>query len=203
MKKVGIMGGTFNPIHNGHLMIAKAALEQIQLDKVLFMPCGVPYLKAGQNVLGGTLRAEMTGLAIQNEMRFELCTWEIEQEGNTYTADTLLHLKNCEPETEFYFIMGADSLFYIEYWKDPQIIFDNCHVLAAVRNHKTTDEMIQKINQLKSQFQANITLLNTEDYDVSSSDIRKRVMLGQGITDMVPESVEKYIYENHLYTEDR
>ena len=123
MKKTGIMGGTFNPVHNGHLTLARQALRQFTLDDVLFMPCGVPYMKAGQKVEDGQIRAEMTSLAIQDEPCFILSTMELERQGNTYTYQTLERLKAENPETEYYFIVGADSLFHMAEWVCPENIF--------------------------------------------------------------------------------
>lgn len=199
MRKVGIMGGTFNPIHNGHLMIAKKAEEQFELDEVLFMPCGVPYMKENQDVETGEIRAEMTALAIEDYPAFTLSMLEIEHHGNTYTYETLESLKAEFPDTEFYFIMGADNLFNLTNWVFPERIFANCHILAAVRNGKTTAQMQEQIHFLQNRYGASIFLLETDYLDVSSSDIRKRVALGESIMEDVPKKVVQYIVSHNLY----
>lgn len=199
IRKVGIMGGTFNPIHNGHLMIASKAKEQFELDEVLFMPCGVPYMKEAGEVESGEIRAEMTVLAIQDNPCFTLSRMEIEHHGNTYTYETLECLRALHPDTAFYFILGADSLFNLTNWMYPERIFANCHILAAVRDHKTTAQMQKQIRLLKEHYQASIFLLRTDYLDISSSDIRRKVALGESIADDVPERVAAYITEHNLY----
>ena len=199
MRKTGIMGGTFNPIHNGHLMLAKEAYRQFNLDEVLFMPCGVPYMKAGQKVESGQIRAEMTALAIRDIPEFVLSTLEIEQTGNTYTYATLERLKELNPDTEYYFIVGADSLFYMTEWVYPERIFANCCILAAVRNGKTISDMEAQIRLLQKQYNADIRLLQIAGIDISSSDIRQKVSLGEPIGQEVPETVRTYIEKKGLY----
>lgn len=123
LKKIGIMGGTFNPIHIGHLIIAEKAREQFGLDHVLFMPSGMPYMKDCREVLPGKTRTKMTELAIQSNLFFAISTIEVEREGRTYTYETLEYLRTQNPDTEYYFILGADSLWKIEEWKHPERIF--------------------------------------------------------------------------------
>ena len=119
--KIGIMGGTFNPIHNGHIALANAAYKEFSLDKILFMPSGKSYMK--QHVLDDAKRVIMVQKAIEAIPYFELSTLEVERSGNTYTSETLQQLTQQNPEVHYYFIMGADSLFHIETWKNPDIIF--------------------------------------------------------------------------------
>ncbi len=199
MKKTGIMGGTFNPVHNGHLTLARQALRQFALDNVLFMPCGVPYMKAGQKVEDGQIRAEMTSLAIQDEPCFILSTMELERQGNTYTYQTLERLKAENPETEYYFIVGADSLFHMAQWVCPEKIFADCHILAAVRDAKTTEDMETQISLLKQQYAANIHLLQTECMDISSSEIRRKIAAGESVDCDLPPAVRQYIEKRGLY----
>ena len=140
MRRIGIMGGTFNPIHNGHLAIADKAREQFALEKVLFMPSGIPYMKDQREVLPIQTRCEMTALAIKDMPGFELSEMEASDAAlgkNTYTCDTLQKLKAADPEADYYFILGADSLYAMEDWKNPALIFQNCTVLAAVRTTVT------------------------------------------------------------------
>ena len=149
MKKIGIMGGTFNPIHMGHLIIAEKAREQSGLDKVLFMPSGIPYMKDSRQVLPGKVRAQMTELAIRSNPFFDISTMEVEREGRTYTYETLETLRAQNPDTKYYFILGADSLWKIEEWRYPERIFAACHILAAVREEKTTEDMKEQIHYLE------------------------------------------------------
>lgn len=199
MKKTGIMGGTFNPIHNGHLALARKAREQFALDEILFIPCGEPYMKAAQKIPSGQIRAEMTALAIREEAGFSLSTIEIDHPGNTYTYETLERLKQETPDTEFYFILGADNLFQIPKWAKPERIFANCRLLAAVRDDKTVANMEAQIKYLEQTSQAVIFLLKTECMDISSSEIRRKVADGVSIEADVPASVRAYIEEKGLY----
>lgn len=199
MQRTGIMGGTFNPIHNGHLTLGERAYEQFALDEILFIPCGEPYMKAAQNVVSGQIRAEMTALAIQDIPRFTLSRIEIEHPGNTYTYETLERLKKAHPNTEYYFILGADNLFQITGWAKPERIFANCRILAAVRDDKTPADMDGQIRRLRHEYHAVIDLLKTDYMDISSSDIRRRVAEGKSIEEYVPASVRRYIAEKGLY----
>lgn len=198
-KKAGIMGGTFNPIHNGHLTLARKAREQFALDEVLFMPCGEPYMKASQKIESGQVRAAMTALAIQSDPYFTLSTVEIEHHGNTYTYETLEHLRRENPDTEYYFIIGADNLFQITHWAMPERIFAGCRILAAVRDDKTVADMERQIRLLHRKYQAVIYLLKTDCMDISSSDIRRKIAAGESIDEYVPASVRSYIVEKGLY----
>lgn len=199
MRKVGIMGGTFNPIHNGHLMLAKEALKHFSLDEVLFMPSGTSYMKADQKVESGHTRAEMTALAIQDNPHFTLSTMEIERAGNTYTYQTLERLKKEHPDTEYYFIVGADSLFHMANWASPERIFANCCILAAIRDDRTIEEMEEQIDLISQRYNARILLMKTMRMDISSTDIRRKVAAGESIEDDVPESVRVYIGKRGLY----
>ena len=199
MRKVGIMGGTFNPIHYGHLMLAEEAYKQFSLDEVLFMPCGNAYMKAEQKVESGQTRAKMTALAIQDKPHFTLSTMEIERAGDTYTYQTLERLKQENPDTEYYFIVGADSLFHMTNWASPERIFANCCILAAIRDDKTGEEMNECIDLISQQYNARICLMKTMRMDISSSDIRRKVAAGESIEGDVPESVRVYIEKRGLY----
>ncbi len=199
LKKTGIMGGTFNPIHLGHLIIAEKAREQFALDEVLFMPCGMPYMKDTSELLPSDIRAEMVSLAIEDNPFFILSTIEIEKEGSTYTYQTLEYLKSLNINNEYYFILGADSLWTISDWREPQKIFDNCIILASVRDNKTTTDMEKQIETIKRRFRADIRLLQAGNVEISSSNIRDLAKRHLSIRYQVPESVYKYINDNGLY----
>lgn len=193
------MGGTFNPIHIGHLIIAERAREQFDLEEVLFMPCGMPYMKDTSELLPSDIRAEMVSLAIKDNPFFKLSTIEIEKKGSTYTYETLEQLRDENPDTEYYFILGADSLWTISNWKEPERIFANCHILAAVRDDKSAQDMEHQIKFLKYKFSAYISLLKTGQIEVSSTVIRNWVKDGASIRYLVPNTVYDYIIKNKLY----
>ncbi len=201
MKKVGILGGTFNPVHMAHLIIADTAQEAAGLDEVLFIPSGCSYLKDSTEILSAKDRIRMTGLAIEDNPGFALSTIETEREGNSYTCDTLLELKRRYPEQEYYLILGADNLFSMERWKNPEVVFQNSRILAAVRGGKKQADMEKKIAELEEKYDAKISLLPVKHIDISSSAIRDKIAAGQSIRYMLPEKVRQYILRNHLYEE--
>lgn len=201
MKKVGILGGTFNPVHMAHLIIAETAKEEAGLDDILFVPSGCSYLKDASKILPAKDRVNMTGIAIEDNPHFALSTIEIDREGNSYTCDTLRELKMRYPDQEFYLIIGADNLFSMEDWKDAEMIFQNAKILAAVRGDKTRADMEERIAQLKEKYGAEISLLNVRHVDISSTVVREKVAAGRSIRYMVPDRVREYILRNHLYEE--
>ena len=199
MNKTGIMGGTFNPIHNGHLRLAEAAYRQLALDEVLFMPSGRPYMKSESEVADAAVRAEMTKLAIQDIPYFRFSPMEIEQQGNTYTYQTLERLRAEHPETAYYFIVGADTLFQMSEWVSPERIFANCTVAAAVRGDKTDADMEEQILSLKRRYGADVVLLRTPLMNLSSSAVRRRIAGGISVEQDVPKPVRRYMEERGLY----
>lgn len=198
-KKIGIMGGTFNPIHAGHLMLAQWAMEDAELDRILFIPAGCPYMKDTNHVLDGKNRLKMVELAIEGNPYFAASGMEIVREGYTYTCDTLEQLQAENKNASLYFIMGADCLYSIEKWKDPERIFKACTVIAAARNASPIEKMEKKCLELKEKFGAGIRLLQFPAIELSSTNIRERVANQQSIRYMVPENVRAYICDNHLY----
>lgn len=201
-KKIGILGGTFNPIHNGHILLAKTAYMSEKLDEVIFMPSGKSYLKSQMQVLNADERYHLISLAIREETCFSVSDMEIMRPGNTYTYETLLELKQLAPLNTYYFIIGADNLFSIEYWKEPAIIFSNCILLVAVRDDKDIAALIPKIEELKTRFNADIHLLPFKNTPISSTEIRQRIAKGESISEMVPQNVEHYIINHNLYRND-
>lgn len=200
-KKTGIMGGTFNPIHIGHLLLAENAKEAFGLDEILFVPSGLPYMKNGIEIADKWMRLEMTRLAVSDNPAFVLSSAEVEREGNSYTWETLELLREKEPETEFFFIEGADSLFAMESWKNPEIIFRDCTILAAVRDGKDDDDLREQIARLEKKYGARIGLIGMKEISFSSTDIRERIRNGRSIRYMVPDKVVEYIKKYRLYME--
>ena len=192
-KKIGILGGTFNPIHNGHLMLAKEAYEQHNLDKVWIMVSPNPPHKAGTTILDVTHRNNMVKVAIEPYGFMELSDYEQRREGYIYTAETLTLLKKDYPENEYYFIIGGDSLENIEKWYHPEIVLANCILLAAGRDDLFNEALISRINELNEKYNADIRMVKMQPMDVSSTEIRA------GDFDDIPDSVRNYIKENQLY----
>lgn len=198
-KKIGIMGGTFNPIHYGHLLLAESAREVFELDKVLFMPSGDSYMKDTSTILDGEVRLQMLKLAIADNPYFEISRIELDRTGPTYTRDTLAQLQNQNNEDSYFFIMGADSLLMLESWKDPEFILHNCTIAVAVRGTGTAEKIEKIAGHLIYEYQADIRILPVRYIDISSSDIRDNLKKKASIRYMLPEKVEAYIQENGLY----
>lgn len=201
-KKVGIMGGTFDPIHYGHLMLAQNALDTFSLDEILFVPSGTPWLKESTKVLSRNKRVSMTGMAIEDNPDFALSTIEIDREGNSYSYETVEELKKEQPETAFYFIMGADSLLEIERWKHPDRLMADCILLVAVRDDCDKEGLKKEIAYLTDKYQADIRILPANRIDISSTKIRQMIQEGKSVRYMLPDQVIRFIQKNHLYQQE-
>lgn len=200
-EKVGIMGGTFNPIHNGHLLLAQAARESLNLDRILFMPSGNSYMKETSQILDGDTRAQMVRLALLENPYFLFSDLELKREGATYTCDTLAILKAQNPQTQYYFILGEDNLLTLKCWKNPAFILQNCVIAGAVRASEDNTRIKKAAELLKKEYQADIRILPTRRIDISSSEIRERLKNGQSVRYMLPERVYDYIQKKRLYRE--
>ena len=199
-KKIGILGGSFDPIHNGHLAIAMSAYKDFHLDEVWLIPAGHSPNKDEDKMTSAAMRAEMTALAAQDIPHFKLSTYEIDKEGTSYTYLTLSDFKEQYPDTDFYFIMGADSLDYFDAWRHPEIICQKAVILVAVRDDMDLDDIQTKIEHIKTQFSAEIYPLSCAKIDISSSEIRANIQNNIDICDMVPQTVADYIAEHGLYS---
>ena len=199
-KKIGIMGGTFDPIHVGHLILGEKAYEQLGLDKILFMPAGnPPHKRNRKGRASDEQRVEMVKLAIQGNPHFELSLIEMNAEGFTYTYRTLETLKKQNPDTDYYFIMGADSLFSFPCWNGPEEICRLATLVVAVRDHVDREALDAQIRLLTEQFDARIEKLDTPNIDISSKTLRSWVDQEKSLRYYVKDSVIQYIEEHNLY----
>ncbi|MCI8549343.1 MAG: nicotinate-nucleotide adenylyltransferase [Lachnospiraceae bacterium] len=201
LKKIGIMGGTFDPIHMAHLLLAEQARVQFDLDQVLFMPSSQPPHKNNSQISSVTHRKAMVLMAIKNNPYFAYSDMEILRTGTTYTSDTLKELHIKYPNTEIYFIMGADSLFAVDSWHQPERIFERTTILAGNRLDVPDEKIEAQICYLKKRFGGRIDLIDMPDIAISSSEIRKRYGKGLSIRYYVPEAVYSYIKEHQLYVQ--
>ena len=199
MKKIGILGGTFNPIHFGHLIIAEQALFEFGLDRVIIMPSGNSYLKKDMKMPEAAVRLEMVRLAVSDNPFFSVSDMEIRRGGNTYTADTIEELNSLFPDDALFFITGADALHEMKNWVTPERIFSGCTVITSVRNNESLDELYRDIEFYKEHFDAKIEVLHTTNIDISSSMIRELVRQGRSVRYYLPEAVRMFIYERYLY----
>mgnify|MGYP000059680216 FL=1 len=200
-RKIGIMGGTFDPIHIGHLILGENAWHQFGLEKVL--PSANPPHKP--NRIGRAdiqERVDMVRGAIADNPHFELSLEEAFREDYCYTSETLQEMTVKHPDTEYYFIMGADSLFAFETWHEPQKICQNCVIVAAVRDHVSAEHFKEQIEYLTQKYQVDIRILATPNIDVSSHEIREWIRKANtSLKYYVPDKVISYIKEKNLYSE--
>ena len=200
--KIGILGGTFDPIHLGHLIIAEQARDQYGLDQVLLIPSGHSYFKdnRAQKVLPALTRLEMTRKAVSDYPPFEVSDIEVRRSGNTYTYETLEELADLHPEAELYFIVGADTVCSMSTWREPARIFAACTVLAAMREDQVDPESFEQgIKDLENRFHARIRTISIPNIGISSTQIRERAGNGKSIHYLVPNALESYIIENGIY----
>ena len=199
-KKIGIMGGTFDPIHIGHLILAEKAYEQFKLDKVRFMPAGnPPHKKNRTGRATDEQRVEMVKRAISSNPHFELCLAEMNADGYSYTYRTLERFKEENPDEEYYFIIGADSLFDFETWREPGRICQSCTLVVATRNQTSNEHLDAAMAHLKEKFDGTFLKLDTPNLDISSHHIRQWIEEKRTIRYYVPDSGIDYIEEHQMY----
>ena len=198
--KIGLLGGTFDPIHIGHLLIAEDAREALGLDTVVFIPAGRPWLKANQSVTAPQHRLAMVGLAIGPNPHFQVSDIEVRRQGPTYTVDTLEQLQqDYSLNTEKFLILGMDSLNDLARWRSPERLFDLCVVVGVSRPGQEEID-IDKLESIAEGASGKIVLISGPSVGISGTDIRDRVVHGKSIKYRVPVDVESYILEHGLYT---
>lgn len=197
MNKIGIIGGTFNPIHLAHLYIAYEAKCQLNLDKVIFMPAGSPPHKKNEDILEASLRYKMVQEAIKNYEDFEISNYEIEKEGFSYTYETLENFKS--KDNILYFITGADCLINIEKWKSPDRIFKTSNLVVFNRPGYDKESLKLQKNEIEKKYNTSINFLDIMNLEISSSMIRSRIENGKRIDFFVPNTVLGFIRENNIY----
>ena len=198
---IGVLGGTFDPIHIGHIKVAEEAVARLDLPRVLFMPAGQPWLKLNNANVVSPLphRLEMVRLGISGNPRFKLSTMEIERSGPTYTVDTIAQLQPQLGEgDEIFFILGCDNLSQLPQWHEPERLIEICRLIAVPRvdfplpDLPTLEEELPGITQ-------RVILFDKPRIDINASEIRRRAAQGKSISDFVPKPVESYIKEHGLY----
>jgi nicotinate-nucleotide adenylyltransferase len=192
------MGGTFDPIHYGHLVTAEAAVWKFSLDSVLFVPSGHPWMKEHKEVSAAEHRYLMTVIATASNPRFSVSRIEVDREGPTYAVDTLQELRRkAEEEVELFFITGADAILEIFQWKDPDEVLSMAQFIAATRPGYD----IARFEKAAASSRPNISVMDIPALSISSTDIRRRVHDGEPIRYLVPEGVHAYIHKMGLYRE--
>lgn len=199
-KKIGIMGGTFDPIHISHLILAEAAYQELELDVVRFLPSGNPPHKRHRDGRGSDeQRVQMVSLAIEGNPHFELSLEDMVKDEYSYTYRLLERFKEQNPDEELYFIIGADSLFDFDKWKKPDRICELCTLVVATRNQTAKEEFEAKLNAMAEKYSGRFIKLHTPDLDISSNQIREWVAQNKSIRYYVPEAVRSYIEKQKMY----
>lgn len=217
MKRIGILGGTFNPVHNGHLAIARDLRERLQLQKILFIPSNLPPHKSGEAVPSAAQRYEMVRLAVSGEPSFELSDMEIKRGGRSYTIDTVKALHASDREAEFFFITGLDAFLEIKSWFKWQELLSLCAFVVISRpgyhfsDLKKLDFMSSAAASLEKMDKGGVaeTIVQTGAFsvylesiplhDVSATEIRAMIQKGSSVKKILPEAVETYIIKNKIY----
>ncbi|MBR0383506.1 MAG: nicotinate-nucleotide adenylyltransferase [Eubacteriaceae bacterium] len=198
-QKIGIMGGSFNPIHIGHLHLAESARIEFGLDLVIFVPTGDNPFKHKNDGIDREHRYRMVELAIASNPYFAATRIEIDRYGNSYTIDTVRDLKSRLPEDDLFLITGADIVFELPKWREAEELMQSVAFISAYRPGYPKRKFDRQIKTLQKKYGARIYKLLSSEMDVASTDIRKRLSNNQSIRYLIPENVEAYIRENHLY----
>ncbi len=188
MKRIGILGGTFNPIHIGHLMIAQRVLEKLGLDKVIFVPTCLPPHKSGRNLIDARNRLRMTRLAVRGNRHFEVSSFEVRRGGKSYSVDTVRYFRRCYPEAKLFFIIGSDHIAKLHTWKNIQEV---ARIVSFIAVYRPGFRAIRSQTGVKSMIIPGV--------HTSSSDIRRRLVAGKTVKHLIPENVLRYIRKHKLY----
>ena len=201
--RIGVMGGTFDPIHLGHLVAAQEVLWRLSLERVIFVPAGDPPHKGGREISPAADRVRMVQLAIGSNPAFELSLVDVERGGKSYTVDTIEILRGrLGAEAQLYFIVGMDSLSELSTWRDPLKLLSLCRLVAVSRPpHRDVDP--STLEAELPGISSRVDLVRTPGIEIASSDLQRRVAVGQPIKYQVPEAVEDYIYSHGLYSRER
>ncbi|MDO5713633.1 MAG: nicotinate-nucleotide adenylyltransferase [Tissierellia bacterium] len=202
--RIGIMGGTFNPIHMGHLMMSEYIRDEMNLDKILYIPTGNPPHKQIE-IVDALHRLEMVKLAIKDNPYFEVSNIEVERTGFSYSVDTVMALKKIYPKDELFFLIGSDILPELKDWRRFDELAKSIEFILAVRpgyESISKEQIYWEINALKEEFGAEITVVKTPRYEVSSTNLRSRLARNKSVKYLIPKDVISFIKENNLYRND-
>lgn len=202
MKKIGILGGTFDPVHLGHIGLAKDAREQAGLDELVFIPAKLQPFKLDKKITSGEDRLKMLKLAAEDLSGFKVSSYELDSEGISYTYLTLRKMKETYgPDSKLYFITGTDAFLKIEYWKESCELLENYSFIIGSRPGYREGELADCIDRIRRGYNTEIKNINNTQLDISSTQIRERLKTGESAADLLPEKVEAYIKTKGLYIE--
>ncbi len=198
-RKIGILGGTFDPIHNAHLLLGESAREQFGLDRVIYIPNNLAHMPHRTEVSGAEERYQMVKMAINDNPYFTCSRLEIDKPDGSYTIDTITDLKNMYPGDELYLILGADSVLGIDSWYRASDLLKSCIIIAATRYDDDVAAIDKKRRELQSIYGADIRILNFNRIDISATDIRERIKKGRSVRYMLPDGCIEFICIKGLY----
>ena len=202
MKRVGLFGGSFDPVHNGHIGLAADSCDQAGLDEVVFVPARIQPFKLGRKVTSGEHRTKMLEIASSHDDRMLVSSYELDRDEISYSVNTLRYFKDhYGDDTEIYFITGSDTFLLIDKWYMAEEILRNYSFIVGNRPGYASAELEQKTKEIRDRFGSDIHIVENSLVDVSSSELREMIATGQDISRYVPEGVVRYIDENGLYRE--
>ena len=200
MSKIGIFGGTFNPIHLGHIRLGQLVLDEIKLDKILYIPDNTPPHKSDRNLACGEDRLNMINISLKDHDDMESSDIELKREGKSYTFETLLELKNLYPNDELYLITGADMFLTLDKWREPETIFKTANIIGVPRVKSDFEKMEEYAEKVIKPMGAKVFMLSQTVFDTASSTyVRENIDDYQKIKDMITPEVYRYITEKGLY----
>jgi nicotinate-nucleotide adenylyltransferase len=198
-RKIGILGGTFDPIHNAHLLLGEAAREQFGLDRIIYIPNNLAHFVNRTEVTSGDIRYQMVKMAISDNPYFTCSRLEIDKPEGTYTYNTIQDLKLMYPGDELYLILGGDSIIGLDTWNNAKELMQSCIILAAVRADDDIAALDKKQRELTSKFGADIRLMTFNRIDISSTEIRQRVKTGRSVRYLMPDQCIEFMCIKGLY----
>ncbi|NME94649.1 nicotinate-nucleotide adenylyltransferase [Clostridium cochlearium] len=199
MNRKAIFGGTFDPIHNGHLHIAYKALDRLKLDKIIFVPSGNPPHKHKECITDKNIRYDMVKYAIEQEKKFEISDYEIKKKGKSYTYETIEYFNKYCPNTELYFIAGADCLMDIHNWKNVRSIMEKAKLVVFNRPGYSVKSILFEKSRVEERFKKNIIFLDIPLLDISSTEIREKIKNKQEVVNLLPKKTYSIINKYKLY----
>ena len=202
MSKIGVLGGTFDPIHNGHVALGLAAMEEVELDKLIVMPAHIQPFKQHKKIAQDEHRLAMARLAFEGREGVEVSDYELAKGDISYSYDTMAYLKSIYPYDDLYFVMGTDSFLKVDRWYKGESLLEEFSFIVSSRPGYPEKILDYKIRFLIEDYGTEIIRLRTKMPEISSTEIREAALFGESISHLVPKAVEDYIYANGLYDED-
>ena len=199
MRRIGIFGGTFDPVHNGHINLAEDAIREAQLDEVVMIPARIQPFKQDVKTASGEERLHMLKLAAEGNGRLSVSDFELLQESVSYTYLTMRHMQKEYPDAKLYFITGTDSMLKLDTWKNAPELLTGYSYIVGTRPGYRQDELEETMARLRCEYGTEIINLSQTQLNISATEVRQRLAAGEAVSGLIPEAVERYIEEHGLY----